>query len=449
MMFMKGTCAMSSSTPPDPRFDSPTEPDASTAPTPENAADPVLPAQPYPSVPPYQPYQPSYQPGPQYQPPQPPNRRGGLPPWAVALLVVVAIALVIGGVGVGLALSRTGSNSPAARNALAAATIPVAPAASDLQQQVVNVIQTVQPSVVQVQSTGAQGGGIGSGEIVRSDGYIVTNDHVVAGFSQFSVLLSNGKTYPAQLKGEDPQDDLAVLKISTGAALQPIAFGDSGKAQVGQFVVALGSPLGLQQSATFGIVSALNRSASEGPNGPARELTGLIQTSAPINPGNSGGALVDLSGQLIGVPTLGAVDPNSGGTAPGIGFAIPSNRVQFVIDQLIKNGHLVNSGQGFLGVEGQDVTPQLASAYNLSAQSGVLVVGFANAANGASPAQAAGIQQQDIITAVDGQTVNSSNDLGAALQSKAPGTQVKITLMRGSNQQTVTVTLGERPTNAG
>ena len=452
---------MSSSTPPDPRFDSPTEPDASAPPTPENAADPMWsaqpemygatptvppPAQPYPTTPTYQP---PYQPGPQYQPPQPPNRRGGLPPWAIALLVVVAIALVIGGVGVGLALSRTGSNSPTARDALPAATIPVAPAATDLQQQVVSVIQTVQPSVVQVQSTGAQGGGIGSGEIVRSDGYIVTNDHVVAGFSQFSVLLSNGKSYAATLIGEDAQDDLAVLKISTGAALQPIAFGDSGKAQVGQFVVALGSPLGLQQSATFGIVSALNRSASEGPNGPARELTGLIQTSAPINPGNSGGALVDLSGQLIGVPTLGAVDPNSGGTAPGIGFAIPSNRVQFVMDQLIKNGHLVNSGQGFLGVEGQDVTPQLASAYNLNAQSGVLVVGFANAASGASPAQAAGIQQQDIITAVDGQTVNSSNDLAAALQSKAPGTQVKITLMRGSNQQTVTVTLGERPTNAG
>lgn len=440
---------MSSSTPPDPRFDSPTEPDASAPPTPENAADPMWSAQPYSSAPSYQPYQPPYQPGPQYQPPQPPNRRGGLPPWAIALLVVVAIALVIGGVGVGLALSRTGSNSPTARDALPAATIPVAPAATDLQQQVVSVIQTVQPSVVQVQSTGAQGGGIGSGEIVRSDGYIVTNDHVVAGFSQFSVLLSNGKSYAATLIGEDAQDDLAVLKISTGAALQPIAFGDSGKAQVGQFVVALGSPLGLQQSATFGIVSALNRSASEGPNGPARELTGLIQTSAPINPGNSGGALVDLSGQLIGVPTLGAVDPNSGGTAPGIGFAIPSNRVQFVMDQLIKNGHLVNSGQGFLGVEGQDVTPQLASAYNLNAQSGVLVVGFANAASGASPAQAAGIQQQDIITAVDGQTVNSSNDLAAALQSKAPGTQVKITLMRGSNQQTVTVTLGERPTNAG
>jgi S1-C subfamily serine protease len=307
----------------------------------------------------------------------------------------------------------------------------------------------VQPSVVQVQSQGSQGQAIGSGEIVSGDGYIVTNDHVVAGFSQYSVLLSNGKTYPATLVGEAPQDDLAVLKVSAGSALQPIAFGDSNKTQVGQFAVALGSPLGLQQSATFGIVSALNRTASEGPDGPAQELTGLIQTSAPINPGNSGGALVNLSGQLIGLPTLGAVDPNSGSAANGIGFAIPSDRVKFVMDQLIKNGHLVNSGQGFMGIQGEDVTPQLAATYHLGAQSGVLVVGFANSANGSSPAQQAGLQAQDIITAVDGQTVNDNNDLASALLSKQPGTQVKITYVRGTSTHTTTVTLGERPTNAG
>jgi S1-C subfamily serine protease len=362
-------------------------------------------------------------------------------------LLALALVLLIAGVGVGLALSR--SSGPASVAAQPAATIPVAASAQDLQQQIVDVVRTVQPSVVEVQSQGSQGRAIGSGEIVSSDGYIVTNDHVVTGFSQYSVLLSNGKTYSATLVGQSPQDDLAVLKISTGASLQPIAFGDSSKAQVGQFVVALGSPLGLQQSATFGIVSALNRTASEGSNGPAQELTGLIQTSAPINPGNSGGALVNLSGQLIGVPTLGAVDPNSGGAANGIGFAIPSDRVKFVMDQLIKNGHLVNSGQGFIGIKGEDVTPQLAASFNLSAQSGVLVVGFANAANGSSPAQQAGLKQNDIITAVDGQTVNGNNDLAAALQTKQPGAQVKLTYLRGSSTSSVTVTLGERPTNAG
>jgi S1-C subfamily serine protease len=366
----------------------------------------------------------------------------------VGLLTVIALLLVIVGVGVGFALSR-GAPSTSSVAAQPAATIPVAPAAQDLQQQIINVVHTVQPSVVQVQSQGSQGQAIGSGEIISGDGYIVTNDHVVTGFSQYSVLLSNGKTYPATLKGEAPQDDLAVLKISTGTTLQPIAFGDSNKAEVGQFVVALGSPLGLQQSATFGIVSALNRTASEGNNGPAQELTGLIQTSAPINPGNSGGALVNMSGQLIGLPTLGAVDPNSGSAANGIGFAIPSDRVKFVMNQLIQNGRLVNSGQGFLGIQGVDVDSQVASSNNLSVQSGVMIYGFANSASGSSPAQAAGLKKQDVITAVDGQTVNDNNDLASALLSKQPGAQVKITYVRGTNTSTVTVTLGERPTNAG
>jgi len=158
---------------------------------------------------------------------------------------------------------------------------------------------------------------------------------------------------------------------------------------------------------------------------------------------------VNLQGQLIGIPTLGAVDPNSGSSANGIGFAIPSDRVQFVMEQLIKNGQLVTTGQGFIGIQGEDVTPQLAASYNLGAQSGVLIVGFAQAANGTSPAQQAGLKQGDIITQVDGQTIAGNSDLASALLSKSPGTQVKITFVRGSSTSTVTVTLGERPTNAG
>lgn len=451
---------MSSSLPPDQRFDGTTEPGSTeqagspfsqTAPqpTPQPGPEAYPPYPPYQTYQPYQPYQPApgYEPPPVYQQtPQPPSRGPRVPPWALG---VVALVLVLAGIGVGLALSR--NNNPAATSLAVqpVATLPVPAAAQDLQQQVIDVIHAVQPTVVQVQSQGSQGQAIGSGEIVTSDGYIVTNDHVVRGFSQYSVLLSNGKTYPATLRGEAPQDDLAVLKISTGTSLQTISFGDSNKAQVGQFAIALGSPLGLQQSATLGIVSALNRSASEGANGPAQELTGLIQTSAPINPGNSGGALVNLQGQLIGIPTLGAVDPNSGSSANGIGFAIPSDRVQFVMEQLIKNGQLVTTGQGFIGIQGEDVTPQLASSYNLGAQSGVLIVGFAQAANGTSPAQQAGLKQGDIITQVDGQSIAGNSDLASALLSKSPGTQVKITFVRGSSTSTVTVTLGERPTNAG
>lgn len=385
---------------------------------------------------------------PLYQPPTPPARRP-LAPWMVGGLVVVAIALVVAGVGVGLALSRNNAAAASSINAAPVATLPVTSGAQDLQSQIINVIHTVQPTVVQVESRSARGQGIGSGEIVSSDGYIITNDHVVRGFTSYSVLLSNGKSYPATLVGEAPGDDLAMLKISAGAPLQTIAFGESKQAQVGQFVIALGSPLGLTQSATFGIVSALNRSASEGAEGPAQELTGLIQTSAPINPGNSGGALVNLKGELIGVPTLGAVDPTSGGTASGIGFAIPSDRVQYVMQQLIQYGHVVNTGQGFLGIQGEDVTPQIAASYNLGAQSGVLVVSFANAANGASPAQAAGLKQGDIITGVDDQTIADNSDLASALLSKSPGTKVKITYVRGTATSNVQVTLGERPASAG
>src|SRR5258708_7443273 len=155
------------------------------------------------------------------------------------------------------------------------------------------------------------------------------------------------------------------------------------------------------------------RSACEAPNGPAGTLTGLIQTSAPINPGNSGGALVNLQGQLIGVPTLAAADPQSGTAANGIGFAIPSDRVQFVAQQLIAHGHLVSTGQGFLGVRGTDVTPQLASAYNLPVQSGFLITGFVADASGKSPAQRARLRTGDIIVAVNDQQIGGNPALAS------------------------------------
>ncbi len=219
--------------------------------------------------------------------------------------------------------------------------------------------------------------------------------------------------------------------------------------QVGEFDIALGNPLGLQQSATFGIVSALNRTATEDASsgGTGATLTGLIQTSAPINPGNSGGALVDLQGQLIGIPTLGATNTNNGSTADGIGFAIPSNRVSYVVNQLISNGHLTATGQGFLGVQSEDVTPQIAAANGLSVQSGVLVAGFSNDAAGSSPAQQAGIKVGDVITAVNGTQINNSDDLAGVLLNLTPGTKVNVTVERGSSQQMITVTLGERPAN--
>lgn len=367
----------------------------------------------------------------------------------LASMLLLSLAIFTAGCSIATTGTTT-PNSSGGQLQLGGTQTPleVPPAATDLQQTIINVIRTVQPSVVEVQSSGASGEAIGSGEIVTRDGYIVTNDHVVRGFTSFTVALANGKKVSARLIGEDPQDDLAVLKVD-GQTLQPILFGDSSKVQVGQFAIALGSPLGLTQSATFGIISATNRSAQEA-GGTASILTGLIQTSAPINPGNSGGALVDLQGQLIGVPTLGAVNPESGSTADGIGFAIPSNRVSFVADQLIKNGHLVNSGQGFMGIEGVDVTPDLAQANGLPVQQGVLISGFVNDASGKSPAQQAGLRTGDIIVAVNDQDVTDNSDLGSILISQQPGTKVTISFVRSSaTPQKVTVTLGERPTNLG
>jgi S1-C subfamily serine protease len=375
--------------------------------------------------------------------------------WAPALVAIGLLGTLGVGLGVGAALNRghgtttngsnthtitIGSNTPPVTTTSASATA--------LQDNIETVVKAVQPSVVEITSVSGNQEAIGSGEILTTDGYIVTNDHVVQGFNQFTVTLSNGSNKSAQLVGQDAQDDLAVLKISA-TGLKPIAFGDSSKVQVGEFSIAVGNPLGLQQSATFGIVSALNRTASEAPSGPAGTLTGLIQTSAPINPGNSGGALVDLSGTLIGIPTLGAIDPETGTAANGIGYAIPSNRVQYVAQQLIAHGQLTSSGQGFIGIQGEDVTPQLAQADNLPVQSGVLITAFANDAAGQSPAQQAGLQQGDIITAVNGQPIGSSSDLSGILLTKAPGTQVSLTILRGTSQQSVTVTLGERPATAG
>jgi S1-C subfamily serine protease len=205
-------------------------------------------------------------------------------------------------------------------------------ALADVQQETVSLIQKVSPSVVQVQSKSAVRGAIGSGEIFTSSGYIVTNSHVVHGFQDYSVLLADNRTIPAILVADVVEEDLAVLKI-TADNLKPIAIGDSSKVQVGDFALALGSPLGLAQSATTGIISALNRSGTEITSQGPVTLRGMLQTSAPINPGNSGGALVNAQGELIGIPTLAAVDPTSGAAANGIGFAITSNHAQEVLQK--------------------------------------------------------------------------------------------------------------------
>jgi len=429
-------------------------------------ADPTLPPHPanvaYPSYTPYMPYAPYTAPAPDatYPPPltvtrDASPRRGGMLGsarlWASVAAIAMLLCLLVSAFAIGriTAAGATGASSAntatqSGQMAQSGPTVAVAPAAQDLQQTVVNVVRTVQPAVVEVHSQGTTSAAIGSGDVIRADGYIVTNDHVVAGYSSYTVTFSNGRTMAAQLVGEDAQDDLAVLKVSA-TGLQTIAVANSNSVQVGQFAIAVGSPLGLQQSASFGIVSALNRAESEGQGGPAGVLTGMVQTSAPINPGNSGGALVNLQGQLIGIPTLGASNTQTGGSADGIGFAIPASRVSFVVAQLVASGHLTHTGQGFLGIQGQDVNPAQSTA---GATSGVVVEGFANDASGVSPGQQAGLQSGDVIIAVNGQPVASQADLAGQLFAQTPGAKVTLTIVRNGSQQTLTATLGERPVSA-
>ena len=223
-----------------------------------------------------------------------------------------------------------------------APAVTVGSGAAALQDQMVAVIKQVKPEVVQIETNQ----GLGSGIIYDSKGDIVTNAHVVSGSTTFTVTLSNGHAYPGTLVGSYQPDDIAVIRINA-SGLTPATFGDSSALSVGDFVLAIGNPLGLQSSVTEGIVSALGRQVSE-PNGNA--LPDVIQTSAAINPGNSGGALVDLQGQVVGIPTLAATDAQLGGSAPGIGFAISSNRAKVIADQLIASGTVTNSGRSYLGV---------------------------------------------------------------------------------------------------
>jgi putative serine protease PepD len=292
-----------------------------------------------------------------------------------------------------------------------------------LQNAFVSVFHKVSPSVVQVQTSE----GLGSGIVFDSKGDIVTNDHVVGTSKTFTVLTSTGKRLTGKLVGTFPADDLAVIKVSS-SSLHPATFADSSKLRVGDIAMAIGNPLGLESSVTEGIVSALGRNESEGTNNVT--LVGAIQTSAAINPGNSGGALVDIGGNVIGIPTLAASDPQLGGAAAGIGFAIPSNTVKSIASQIIKDGHVVNSGRPYLGITIGDTGEGVYV--------GSVIAG--------APAAKAGVKAGDVITAVNGTSTPTSADLGTVLANFKPGQSVtlSITHQTGSKAK-VKLTLGQYP----
>jgi S1-C subfamily serine protease len=310
-------------------------------------------------------------------------------------------------------------------------TTTVAPsagiAAAAVQRAFVSVVAKVRPQVVEI-STSA---GLGSGVIYDKLGDIVTNDHVVGSATTFTVHLVDGQSLSGTLVGAYPPDDLAVIRVTGARSLSPATFGNSGALQVGDIVFAVGNPLGLASSVTEGIVSYNGRSVSEG-NGV--ELPSTIQTSAAINPGNSGGALVNLDGDVVGIPTLAAVDQQEGGAAPGIGFAIASNTVKQIVPQLIATGHVTNSGRAALGIAGADAADAAGNPAGVSVSQ--VTPGGA--------AVRAGITTGDVITAIIGQTVTSLSDLQDILAGLAPGTGVTVTVVgQDGATRTVHVVLGQ------
>ncbi|HKD94241.1 MAG TPA: trypsin-like peptidase domain-containing protein [Gaiellaceae bacterium] len=295
-------------------------------------------------------------------------------------------------------------------------------AALAFQRAITAVVHELSPSVVQIQNPE----GLGSGVVFDTNGDIVTNNHVVAGGGPYTVTAGT-HSYGASLVGRFPPDDLAILRVS-GAKLTPASFADSSKLDVGDFTIAIGNPLGLSSSVTEGIVSAVRQGVSEG-NGVA--LPVMIQTSAAINPGNSGGALADLQGRVIGIPTLAATDPELGGTAPGIGFAIPSNLVKDIATQIIRFGHVVNSHRAYLGVQIGDTNG-----------AGVLV----QSVTAGGPAAKAGLVPGDLITSVNGQRIATVDDLTSVDSELKPGKTVPIAVTTQSGaHKTLHLTLGTFP----
>ena len=366
-----------------------------------------------------------------------PRTSGGLSNGVRVALVVALVVLI----GIGLfAAWQIGRNS-ANGASTTTTTTQTGPSAASYNALPEAVAAAFRQSVVQINVVTAQGGGLGSGTIIDDRGYIVTNDHVVAGAKQIQVELYDGMLVPAQLTGLYPAEDLAVIKITPVPHMAVATIGDSSQLKVAEYVMAIGNPLGITQTVTSGIVSALGRNV---PAGPGVELIDAIQTDAAINPGNSGGALVDLQGELIGVPTLTIINPTFSSPASGIGFAVPSNRVKFIVPQLIATGHVTHTGKASLGVGVVTVDASVAEQNNLPVDHGVLIASVTPT----GPASEAGLQAGDVILQIDNTPITSVQSLGDALLSKSPGDTVAVTINRGGKQLTVNVTLGELPASS-
>jgi putative serine protease PepD len=364
-----------------------------------------------------------------------PGKRRRWWPWA-SLVLAFAVVGVVGGL-IGAAVASPNSSS-------AVSSTGSTTASSASVCAVTSVASQVLPSVVTISASGTGGSGTGSGEIIKSDGYILTNNHVIsiaADGGSVEVLFSDGASVPATIVGRDVLTDLAVLKVQSTEGMKPIALGSSSSVQVGQPVVALGAPLGLSGTVTSGIVSALDRTVEvPADNDQSALLVSAVQTDAAINPGNSGGALVNCAGQLVGVPSAGATVPNpSGGSSAGnigIGFAIPVDIAKTISDEIIATGQATHSYFGLQTVPIPD-----SAATQGGVPEGLFVAGVV--ANG--PAAQAGLRKGDVITKIDGQPATSNVQLQELTITKRAGDTVTLDYVRDGKQATATVTLGTQP----
>jgi len=352
-------------------------------------------------------------------------------PWALA-----GAALVFLGVVGGVVAAVSNSSSSAASAEVGSAV----PSSCD----VTTVAQTVLPSVVTISARGADGAGTGSGEVIRSDGYIMTNNHVIAiaaNGGSVEVQFSDGTTAPAAITGRDPQTDLAVIKVDTSKSLPVISMGSSSSVVVGEGVVVLGAPLGLSNTVTSGIVSALDRTVEvPADNDSTALLVSAVQTDAAINPGNSGGAMVNCAGQLIGVPSAGATvpsssgEPSSGGSI-GLGFAIPVDLAQTITNEIISTGLVTHS---FFGISTLP-TPS-------TAEEGAGVQGlYVRQVVPGGPSAQAGLRAGDVITSINGQQAASNTQLQEITLTNRPGDKVQLDYTRNGQSASTTVTLGTQP----
>jgi putative serine protease PepD len=355
--------------------------------------------------------------------------------------LIAAAALAVGaGAGAG-SYAAFGSDGANTTTVVQQPLATASPAAATKTLSVNGVYKSASPGVVEITATtsgssdnapfpfGRGGSGSqssqaqGSGFVYDSDGHIVTNNHVIAGASSVSVMFSDGSKYSASVVGTDPSTDLAVLKVNAPSSkLHPLALGDSSKLEVGDGVVAIGSPFGLEETVTSGIVSALNRDIS---STNSFTISAVIQTDAAINHGNSGGPLLNMSGQVVGVTTQ--IESDSGGNE-GVGFAVPSNTISSVVSKLVQGQKVEHP---YLGVFVQTPANRSGAAIG-QVKSG-------------SPAASAGLKAGDVITAFGGETIQSPDDLTAAVAAKAPGDKVSVTYVRNGSTKTTQVTIGTRP----